>query len=152
MRKLIGRLCIPLTLIIFVLFTKSTIAEVEDTPLTEFIGTPLPYLCDSWHTSLSNQVFLFELIIDLLVYFLTISTILYLIDRYLISIRIGKVALFSLYFVAISLVALSSLILFRSDSLLFLYIDFKYQPLTSTYKFTLQPKSQTGYESYQLRK
>ena len=59
----------PLTIISFTIFTKSWQVEI-DGYRNILWGFPLPFVCSGWHTSLSLQMFVFELIVDVLVYFL----------------------------------------------------------------------------------
>lgn len=69
MKKLIFRFTLPLTLISFVIITKWWFGIVIDGKDVFFYGLPLIYKCEGFHTSLSTQYFLTEMIINLLFYF-----------------------------------------------------------------------------------
>ena len=69
MRKLIFRLTLPLTLISFGIITKWSYGIVIDGTDEFLYGFPLIYKCDGFHTSLSTQYFLTEMIVNLLTYF-----------------------------------------------------------------------------------
>ena len=69
MNSLTWKLVLPLTIISFTMVTKCW--NVEAGEYKEILkGFPLPYVCPGWHTSLSLQIFVFELIVDILFYFL----------------------------------------------------------------------------------
>lgn len=68
MKQLIWKLVLPLTVISFTIFTKWWYVKGDD--FTEILrGFPLPFVCPGWHTSLSIQIFVLELIVDIVVYF-----------------------------------------------------------------------------------
>lgn len=68
MKQLTWKLALPLTIISFTIFTKWWHVEIDD--YREILsGFPLPFVCPGWHTSLSFQIFVLELIVDALVYF-----------------------------------------------------------------------------------
>lgn len=69
MKKTIFRLTLPLTLISFGIITKWSYGIVVDGTDEFFYGFPLIYKCDGFHTSLSTQYFLTEMVINLLTYF-----------------------------------------------------------------------------------
>ena len=69
MKKLIFRLTLPLTLISFGIITKWSYGIVIDGTDEFLYGFPLIYKCDGFHTSLSTQYFLTEMIVNLLTYF-----------------------------------------------------------------------------------
>ena len=68
MKHLTWKLVLPLTVISFTMLTKWWYVDVDgyDEILT---GFPLPFVCPGWHTSLSLQIFVLELIVDVLCYF-----------------------------------------------------------------------------------
>src|SRR5690348_8265335 len=68
MKQLTWNLVLPLTVISFTAFTKWW--YVEGDGFTEILkGFPLPFVCPGWHTSLSLQIFVLELITDIMTYF-----------------------------------------------------------------------------------
>jgi len=71
MAKLISSLVLPLTIIFFGAITKWRYVAVEDGPNEFLHGFPLPFMCRGWHTSLSLQIFVSELVFN----FFFISTL-----------------------------------------------------------------------------
>ncbi|BDD10324.1 hypothetical protein FUAX_27560 [Fulvitalea axinellae] len=90
MKKLIIPAVIPATLLSFLFVTKWWFAYPEDAPESFLYGFPLPYKCDGWHTSMSYQIFILELLFDLSVYFLFWLSIFWLIHRRFPEFRINK--------------------------------------------------------------
>lgn len=70
MKQLTWKLIIPLTVISFSTFTKWWYTLPVDAPETLAYGFPIPFVSYASHTSMSLQIFLLELFIDFLVYFL----------------------------------------------------------------------------------
>ncbi|MBI3218597.1 MAG: hypothetical protein HYZ44_03730 [Bacteroidetes bacterium] len=68
MKHLILKYVLPLTIISFLFVTKSWLVPIYDGSEI-FTGFPFAYTCPGWHTSLSSQIFVTELIIDLICYF-----------------------------------------------------------------------------------
>jgi hypothetical protein len=68
MRQFTWKLVIPLTIISFGTITKWWYVKIDDYSET-LRGFPFPFVCSGWHTSLSLQLFVLELIADVLVYF-----------------------------------------------------------------------------------
>jgi len=99
MKTLLWKLVIPLTVISFATFTKWW--HIDTNELTDiFTGFPFPYVCSGWHTSLSLQIFITELLLDLIVYFAFWFVLTYAINRYYRIISIPKVA--SVFLLSIS--------------------------------------------------
>ncbi len=68
MKQLTWKLVIPFTILSFVFFAKLWHVDIHGFNET-LKGFPLPYVCKGWHTSMSLQVFVVELIVDVLVHF-----------------------------------------------------------------------------------
>jgi hypothetical protein len=98
-KKTVLVLAFPLTVIIFILFTKWWIVDVIDGPDCVMYGYPLVYKSPAFHTSMAQQYFIMELLIDLLVYFTIISSILFLISESISKIKSRKL-LVILYVIA----------------------------------------------------
>ena len=94
----------PLTLISFVTITKWWYVDFIDGPDEFLTGFPLPFVCPGWHTSLSLQIFVFELIIDILTYFTFWFLVVYGIKKVFKSIKLPKI-------LTIVLLSISGLIL-----------------------------------------
>ena len=63
-------LTLSLTIIVFTLVTKWWMVIPVDGRETSMLGFPLPYAADAWHTSMAQQYFAVEFLVDLLLYFL----------------------------------------------------------------------------------
>ncbi|WP_412986499.1 hypothetical protein [Pontimicrobium sp. IMCC45349] len=61
---------LPLTIISFIVFTKWWYGLVIDGKDVVFYGFPFIYKCEGFHTSLSTQYFLFEMLTNFLCYFI----------------------------------------------------------------------------------
>ncbi len=61
---------IPVTIISFAVFTKWWFTVPVDAPDTMYWGFPFAFVGEGWHTSMSLQIFVMELIADLIFYFL----------------------------------------------------------------------------------
>lgn len=91
MKQLTWKLILPLTVISFTIFTKWWYVIPVDAPDSMMLGFPLPYVCDAWHTSMSLQIFFFELLIDLLTYFSFWFILVLFIDKFIIKIKLHKI-------------------------------------------------------------
>jgi len=58
MKKLIWKIVLPLTLILFSTITMWRFVLIVDGASEILTGFPLPYICPGWHTSLSYQILL----------------------------------------------------------------------------------------------
>ncbi|WP_294821929.1 hypothetical protein [uncultured Flavobacterium sp.] len=100
MKHLILKLILPLTLFSFVLITKWAYVLPEDAPADMLFGFPLPYRCSGWHTSLSTQFFIAEMVFDLLVYFVFWLFLISFINR-LVSLKPGRAIVVATWLIAV---------------------------------------------------
>ncbi|MCH2235615.1 MAG: hypothetical protein MK078_15345 [Crocinitomicaceae bacterium] len=103
MKKLSWQLVLPLTVISFFFITKWWYVTVIDGWDIEMSGFPLPFNCPGFHTSMSLQIFVLELIFDLLFYYGVWFVLVYLFHRYVVRIKLH-------YMVTISLITLASML------------------------------------------
>jgi hypothetical protein len=96
-------LTLSLTIILFILFTKWWIVDVIDGSDCVTYGFPLIYKAPAFHTSLAQQFFILEFLVDFLVYFVIVSTLLLLIDKFWIKIKLSKKPLVIIYTIALIL-------------------------------------------------
>jgi hypothetical protein len=82
MKKLIFRLTLPLTLISFGIITKWSYGIAIEAKDVFFYGFPMIYKCEGFHTSMSTQYFLTEMVINLLTYFVVWLIITLILDRF----------------------------------------------------------------------
>ncbi len=81
-RQLIINLVFPLTVIVFLLFTKWWIVDVVDGTDGIMYGFPFIYQAPAFYTSVAQEYFLLELITDLLFYFSLILGVSYFTNKY----------------------------------------------------------------------
>ncbi|MFN6378308.1 MAG: hypothetical protein ACK4WD_03475 [Flavobacteriales bacterium] len=91
MKQLIWKLVLPLTILSFVMITKSWYVAFIDGPHEVLKGFPLPYVCRGWHTSMSLQIYVLELVVDLLTYFTFWFLVIFSIHRFVVPIHISKI-------------------------------------------------------------
>ena len=138
MVKLIWSLVLPLTIIVFGAVTKWRYVAVED-GTDEFLhGFPLPFMCRGWHTSLSLQIFVSELVFNFLVYFTFCLIVVLLINKYLKPIMIRKYLTFGLYGFAIMTMLFYGFLFSNPDNIFKTKRDFNYKEIRSGYKFVWQ--------------
>ncbi|MEO6174128.1 MAG: hypothetical protein ABIP27_03150 [Flavobacterium circumlabens] len=108
-KKVILNLALPLSIIAFILFTKWWIADVVDGTDGVMYGFPLIYKSPAFYTSMAEQYFIMELLIDFLFYFAVLSTILFLINIYISEIKIKINLLRFIYVIAVLLLGIEIL-------------------------------------------
>ncbi|QSB26652.1 hypothetical protein [Flavobacterium sp. CLA17] len=108
-KKVILNLALPLSIITFILFTKWWIADVVDGTDGVMYGFPLIYKSPAFYTSMAEQYFIMELLIDFLFYFAVLSTILFLINIYISEIKIKRNLLRFIYVIAVLLLGVEIL-------------------------------------------
>lgn len=140
MKKLILTLVLPLSIILFGTLTKWRYVFVEDGSNDFLYGFPLAFICNGWHTSLSLQIFVLELLFDFFVYFIICLSIVFLIDKYVKPIQIKKYSKFGLYTIATLVLLLYGLLFSNPNNIFQLKRDFNYTEIRSGYKFLWQEK------------
>jgi membrane-associated phospholipid phosphatase len=126
-----------------------------DAPDIIMVGFPLTYAGDGWHTSLSLQIFFFELAIDLLTYFSFWFIVIWAIDKFLTKIRINRFVTALL----LSITALIAVTLIRigahETNLYYINRPYDIEVLDSGYKFYWDGNPRPDnfdYEGYERRK
>ncbi len=131
MKQLTWKLVVPMTIISFVGITKWWYVLVVDGWDIMMTGFPLPYSCPGFHTSLSLQIFVFELIVDLLFYFILWFLLIFLLNKYIKQINIRKrVAIILLSIsgiLAVGMIFIATL----PDNIFKIKKDFEYEVLDS---------------------
>lgn len=135
MKNLIYKLVLPFTVISFAIISKWWYAIPVDAPETMFVGFPLAYTCQGWHTSLSLQVFVMEFIIDLLFYFLCWFILLYIIDRFVKKLRVHKIVTISLWSLGGIIICLAIYIAVNKDNLFYIKRPFNMRVLETGCQF-----------------
>ncbi|SEC79162.1 hypothetical protein SAMN04489761_3595 [Tenacibaculum sp. MAR_2009_124] len=139
MKRLIIQSVLPLTIISFVLISQWKYVLVVDGPDDFFVGFPLIYKGPGFHTSLSTQYFISEMIFNLIVYF-SISLIVCKIINRFYTINIPK-KLYTSFWIGFGVFILFFIYLFHElDNRIHLKRDFEVEVIESGFAFfNLQP-------------
>ena len=137
-RKIILTLVLPLTIILFGTITKWRYGYVEDGPDDFLYGFPLTFICSGWHTSMSLQIFIVELIFDFFVYFAFCLAIVKLVDTLIKPININRYFRFGLYGLATLTLIIYGFQFSNPDNIFEMKRDFKYKEIRHGYKFVWQ--------------
>ena len=135
MKKLIWKIVLPLTLILFSTITMWRFVLIVDGVSEILTGFPLPYICPGWHTTLSYQIFISEFIIDFLIYFAFSFLIVFIVNRYIWKIRTSKKIVIALYIISGFLIADPMFLLGLNDHVYKIKNDFDTKTLETGFKF-----------------
>lgn len=138
MKQLLWKLVLPLSIISFTIFTKWWYVELIDGHDEIIFGFPLPYVCPGWHTSLSLQIFVLELLLDILVYFAFWLVLIFFINKYVLKIKMKKLITITLLSVAGILLAFMIWIASNSDNIYTLKRSFEIETKDTGWKFIWQ--------------
>ncbi len=152
MKKLILQLIIPLTLLSFAFITKWWYADIVDGSDEILIGFPLPYTCPCWHTSLCSQFFVMEFFVDLFCYFLLWFIIVFLVNNYLIKLKLNKALTITLYCLTILLSLGNTILAFNTEYVIRTKRNVEINILETGYQFMWQNIKQPNYDKYHLKK
>jgi hypothetical protein len=151
MKKLTWSLVIPLTIISFYIFTKWWYILPVDAPDSIFYGFPFPFIGDGWFTSGSLQIFIFELVSDLLIYFIIWFTIIYCCKKYLRLKNIPKLLTATL--LSLMTLIITYAIWVASYETVFLYKrDFDMEIMETGFKFIWQDQTRPDFNNYHPQK
>lgn len=115
MKQLTFKLILPMTIFSLAFFTKWWYVEVNEGDFKEILtGFPLPYKCPGWHTSLSLQIFIYPLIVNIITHFIFWFTLIYFINRFIKKIRLGKIL--TILLIISSGLCLTTMLLIASNS------------------------------------
>lgn len=120
MKHLIVRLILPVTIISFWSIGKWWYALPEDAPDTMYTGFPFIYSGPGWHTSISYQIFVTELIIDLLCYFVFWFLVAFSMTRFKREFKVVKITAIGLWAMAVILPINQTFLLIVSDNVYYL--------------------------------
>ena len=155
MNQLTWKLILPLTVFSFIVFTKWWYVLPDDAPDAMMIGFPLPYACDGWGTSMSLQIFICELLIDLSVYFICWYILFFPLEKIWGNIKIHKTITILLLGVSGICIVLNSLIALHKDNRIYLKRPFGIEILETGYKFIWNGNTRPenfDFEEYKRRK
>lgn len=121
-----------------------------DGPDEILTGFPLPYICPGWHTSLSYQIFIGELLFDFLIYFALCFLIIFLIDKYLWKIKINRIITIIIYIVSVFLISDPIYIMGFDTHVYKITRDFKIKTLVTGIKFKFKNVDRPDLDKYVL--
>ncbi len=135
MKHLIWKLVLPMTIISFVIFTKWYYVEVVDGAYEILTGFPVPYMCPCWHTSLCLQIFVSGLLIDILTYLAFWLTITFILNKFVVRIKLNKTV--TLILLSLSGLLFAGMIFMGSlsDNIYTWNREFEIKKLETGYKF-----------------
>lgn len=148
MKNLVWRLVVPLTIISFAAFTKWWYALPVDAPDTIFFGFPFPFVCSGWHTSFSLRIFLFEFLIDLLLYFTFWLVLVFCVNRYIMPVKTSHFATILLSTLSTLIFVHTILMASNKDHLFYLKRGFDMEVMETGFKFRWQSQPRPNYYQY----
>jgi hypothetical protein len=148
MKRLTFELTLPLTIISFATITKWWYTLPDDAPDTLFSGFPFPFIGDGWHTSMSYQIFVFEMIVDFIIYFLFWFMLVFFVSRYLTKIRIHKIVSFGLWTISGVIILGASYIANFPEHIFYFKRTYDMEIMETGYKFFWQPTERLEYYKY----
>jgi len=148
MKYLIFKIVLPLTIISFAVVNKWWYALPIDGPDTLYYGFPLPFVGAGWHTSMSLQFFTIEFIADFLIYFSFWLLLTYLINRFIVTIKLHKFFTSLLLTISIIIALISVLIAADSNNIYYSKRPYEMEIMDSGYKFIWQEMEHPDYYKY----
>jgi hypothetical protein len=150
-KQLIWKLVLPLTIISFTIFTKWWDVEIDD--YREILkGFPLPFVCPGWHTSLSLQIFVFELIVDVLVYFSFWFLIIITATKTVKSSHVPRVVTITLHATSGLFTIILALLAINPDNVYTTTRPFDIEIIESGYRSMWQDRISPDYDKYPVNK
>lgn len=148
MKQLTWKIILPVTVISFTIFSKWWYVGIVDGPDEILTGYPMPYMCRGWHTSLSLQIFVLGLIIDILTYFTFWCLVTFLINKFIVKIKLHKIFTIILLLMSGFLLAVMILIGSNPQNIYTFRIGFESETFETGYKFIWQREPQVDYSKY----
>ena len=148
MKKLTFKLVLPLSIISFAVITKWWYALPIDAPDTLLAGFPFPFVCEGWHTSMSLQIFVIELLIDFLTYFSFWLLLVFCVNRFLTMINALKIVTIVLWILAGLIISGATLIASDSNNIFYVKRPFDIDIMDTGYKFVWQKTERPDYYKY----
>ncbi len=140
MKQLIYPLVLPLTIISLAIFTKEWYVLPLDAAYSTLSGFPFPYVCNGWHTSLSLQYFLFEFVIDFLVYFIFWLSIIFSFNKFVLAIKMPKILSKFLLITSLFIIGITGIFVCNPNNLFYLKRDFNMEIIKTNYLFIWEDK------------
>lgn len=147
MKELTWKLVLPLTIISFTVFTKWWYVVVSDGSDEVLTGFPVPYMCPGWHTSMSLQIFVSPLLIDLGTYFAFWWVLVFIISRF-VEMNIRKYLVIVMLLGSGLLSAVMILFATNPDNIYTFQRKFEMEVINTGYEFIWQSSGRGDYEQY----
>lgn len=148
MKQLTFKLILPLTVISFATITKWWYVLPIDAPDTLYSGFPLPFVGDGWHTSMSLQIFILELVTDFLIYFLFWFLVLFCVNKYLSTIKTYKIVTVGLLTISGIIILGASYIASVPEHRFYFKRPYQMEIMQTGYKFIWQHTERPDYYKY----
>lgn len=152
MKQLTFKIILPLTVISFATINKWWYALPVDAPGTLFTGFPLPFVCKGWHTSMSFQIFVTELLLDFLTYFLFWFVFVFCIHRFVAKMKPHKILTIVLWALTGFVICEATLIAANSNNLFYVKRPFDISIMETGYKLMWQQNDQTIVDNIQKKR
>lgn len=151
-KKLIWRLILPLTIILFGTVTKWWYVLPVDAPDTMMVGFPFAFAADGWHTSMSLQIFVLEFLVDFIIYFLFCFVFVFFFHRYMKKINISKWLTGLLWTFSVIIFAIAVFIASFPEQTFEIRRDWDRQVMVTGFKFTWTHQDRPDFTKYDLNK
>lgn len=152
MKQLTWKLILPLSVISFATITKWWYTLPVDAPDTLYSGFPFPFVGDGWHTSMSLQIFVIELIADILIYFLIWFAVVFYINKYLTKIKTYKIVTIGLWAITGILILGASYIASSPEHIFYFKRPYNMEIMETGYKFFWQHTERPDFNKYHPEK
>ena len=146
MKHLTWKLVLPLTIVSFTLFTKWWDVQIDGEQRDILRGFPLPFVCPGWHTSLSLQIFLLELVIDIVVYFAFWFSVIFIATKTVKSFHISNAVTITLLTIAGLFAAILILFATNPDNIYTATRPFEIKVNATGYRFMWQEETRPDYQ------
>ncbi len=147
-RKLSLSLIFPLTIIVFILFSKWWIVDVVDGTDGIMYGFPFIFKSPAFYTSVAQEYFITELIADFIIYFGIIAGIVYLINRFIFEIKIRKIVSVILFIIALILTSLELLLACMPENKFSIKRDFDIEIKQTGFEFPFNNNDSKEFDNY----
>lgn len=147
-KRLIFQRVLPMTVLLFTLVSKWWIVDVVDGTDGIMYGFPLIYRAPAFYTSGAIEYFILELIADLSIYFTLLLAIVYLINKFLIPIRIKKIVSIGLFFVSALLISFELFLACSTENKFSLFRDYDLEIKKTGIEYPLNENATKEFEDY----
>ncbi len=148
MRNPTWKIALPLAVISFATFTKWWYAFPEDAPDTLYWGFPFPFAGEGWHTSMSFQVFVLELLADGLIYFLFWFLVVWVVQQLLHPPRFPRIIVAISWILSALTITAYTTLLYSSNSIFHWRRAYTMEIMDEGFRFIWQQMSRPVYDHY----